>query len=359
MGRWSPTVVAEAPRNAGMGLATLGSAALSTYSTMEEMREQRRRRELQEQEARAQEQYRQRTLANEATRLDMVRKDYEDNEKYRTAQMELDIAKAGGQRVDPNVPATGNAQPGSTVSNARAGQQESDLQRIQREASEMYPATPTQWQDPRSGTTYRMDANRAARDKFIEQRMKDLTEANKGTLQHQRALEIEQERTKRALEAARIRGRSSRSSGGTGTDGTNVTDTQMRSELRNMQKDFGRLQAARNAASMNPDSDSYDETGSARRRFEADSITTVNRYRPENNPTMAAALDRYELPEGAEGFLSADPRRAVDPLPRGTVETQMQRLAQAAAFAATPEARKAAQMRLEALAQMVNQKKMR
>lgn len=357
MGRWSPTVVAEAPRNAGMGAAMFGQAAMGAYSDMEAMRDRRRQRELQAEEQAQQQAYRTSSLANDAERLRIAREDAKARQLNDQAEFRLKVAQAGGEEVNDGAAPTGNAQAGSPVINAQAAQQESDLQRVQREAQEMYPVAPSRITDPTSGTSYRLDANRAARDKFIQERLKEITEQTKGTLTHTRAMEIEKERTKRALDAARIRA-SQRGQGGGGGSSDDVSPTQMTAEINKMNTAFAGIQRRRGAIMKspqnNPGSNAYNEeiAQGIWDQFRADSAATVDSYRPENNPRMAAAKQNYGIPQTATPFFDTGAIAERD------AQSVMARLTMARDRAKNPAQRAQADKLLREYAQQVNQRGM-
>lgn len=352
MGRWSPTIVAEAPRNAGMGLASFAQGAMGAYSALDDMRDRRRQRELQAQEAAANEAYRSSTLANDAARLSISREESKARQLTDNAELDLKLAQAGAVS-DPNQ-LTGNAQAGSPVANAQAAKDESDTGRAQREAKELYPVSPVRFTDPRTGETRYIDNNAKARSEFLTKRMEAIAKEQDAKTAHQRALEVQGLRNKGQLDAARLRA-ANRGTGGSGggtgkVDG--VTQTQMTAELKGAQTAMAGLARRRGtlAPKLDPDNDEYD--GAVASQWQQDSTITVDKFRPENNPRMAAALQKYPMPESLVPFMDTDP------IPEREVQTRMAALTAARDRAKNPQARSQAQRLLNEYAQQVNQRGM-
>jgi len=360
MGRWSPTIVAEAPRNAGMGAALFGSAAMDAYSSLDELRDRRKQRELQASENAAQERYRNSSLANDAARLGIMRDEANARKLNDEAEYRLKLAQAGAQQGEPP---TGNAQAGSPVANAQAAKDESAITRITRTATELYPRNIVRFEHPETGKPYWLDANQKARDAVIQQRLRDETEADKKAADHTRAIELQNLRNKGSEAAARIRAANRGSAGGGAGGGAGgkvdgVTPTQMTAELKSAQTAMASLagKRARNLRYIDPDSDDY--SIDRQNEWQRDSTTTVDKFRPENNPRMTAAISKYGMPESLAPFFNSSPDASVNPLPRADVERQMGSLAKVAATG-TPAQKAYAQKRLNELARMVNNQKMR
>jgi hypothetical protein len=357
MGRWSPTVVAEAPRGGGsMALAAGLETGINRFEQLQQLREQRR------QQAEAESQGRQRL---DIQRADGAREDArnaayaEDLAERRRMEMQRIRAQLIGDGYTDEEPGPTQA-PGEARNLAEAGQEESETQAIMRRASEAFPPNVVATQGP-DGRTYRMDVNRKARDAAIQKALGEIEERKTSGLKHTQALELQDRRNKGAMERAKLtasqraaRGGGGARAGGGGSDGS-VTPTQARGALMGAQKGVASMMK-RNALL---DRDDDDKNNMALR----DSIATVQMYDPDSNPAMAAGVQQYGMPKALQPFYPGTaPQQPA--APRGEVDTQdfaarMGELTRKRDMAKDPQTRAAAQRLMNELAQAANTKKLR
>lgn len=345
--RWSPTVLPEVPRMAGMELANGASQGLQTFNDMQAMREKRRAQEVEEQQRSRQLDQTDRRITADKEELDYNRGEALRQERNRFIAM--------GASIDDGTPIVGNAQPGSTVANGEASQKLSDTETIRRRAMEMFPVKPVTIDGP-NGQKYRLDGNRAARDEYmgkagteIDKRLSDEQKFNRDKaleeIRQAGRLKVEQERGKYRAKTAGRGGPPKRDDG--------ITPTQSRSAWTNAQSTLANLAGERGriAKYVDDGSDEYDVDRAA--GWKRDSTMTVDRFRPENNPAMAAAVEDIgggRMPRGTTPFFEP-------PLNKQEVVKKMGELTILRDRAKNPAERQQAQQLLDELASQVNERK--
>lgn len=341
--RWSPTVLPEVPRMAGMELANGMSQGLQTFSDMQAMREKRRAQEAEEQQRARQLDQTDRRLQGDKEELDYNRGEALRQEKNRLI--------AGGFSLDDGTPMGGNAQPGSTVANGEASQKVSDTETIRRRAMEMFPPTPVTIDGP-NGQKYRTDGNRAARDKYMAEAGTEIDKRLSDEQKFNRDKALEEIRQAGRLKVEEVRGKY-RAKTAKREDG--ITPTQARSAWTGAQSTLAALAGERGSKAKYVDegSDEYDADRAA--AWKRDSTMTVDRFRPENNPAMAAAVEDIGgggMPRGTTPFFES-------PLNKQEVVKRMGELTILRDRAKNPQDRERAQQLLNEMALQVNERKMK
>jgi hypothetical protein len=132
----------------------------------------------------------------------------------------------------------------------------------------------------------------------------------------------------------------------------------MTSEINKMNTAFAGIQRRRGGIlktpQNNPESNLYNEeiAQGIWDQFRADSAQTVDSYRPENNPRMAAAEKRFGIPKTATPFFDTGA------IPESDAKSVMARLKMARDRAKNPAQRAKADTLLREYEQQVNQRGM-